>query len=125
MVAVLQCLQRLTSSRFASADMVISPSYAARVFSALTCGDDAVAAEAARLLTRLWAPAAGRVGRGPWQIGRTFTLADDDPRAVNTNDDNLTARAGARCRLRVVGQHCTCQHAHPELFALACCCVSL
>ena len=45
MVAVLQCLQRLTSSRFASADMVISPSYAARIFSALTCGDDAVATE--------------------------------------------------------------------------------
>ncbi len=52
--------------------------------------------QAARLLTRLWAPAAGRVGRGPWQIGRTFTLASDDPRAVNTNDDNLTARAGVR-----------------------------
>ncbi len=103
MVAVLQCLQRLTSSRFASADMVISPSYAARVFSALTCGDDAVAAEAARLLTRLWAPAAGRVGRGPWQIGRTFTLADDDPRAVNTNDDNLTARAGARLSAAILG----------------------
>ena len=45
MVAVLQCLQRLTSSRFASADMVISPLYAARIFSALTCGDDAVATE--------------------------------------------------------------------------------
>ncbi len=45
MVAVLQCLQRLTSSRFASADMVISPSYAARIFSALTSGDDAVATE--------------------------------------------------------------------------------
>ena len=45
MVAVLQCLQRLTSSRFVSADMVISPSYAARIFSALTCGDDAVATE--------------------------------------------------------------------------------
>ena len=106
MVAVLQCLQRLTSSRFASADMVISPSYASRIFSALTCGDDAVAAEAARLLTRLWAPAAGRVGRGPWQIGRTFTLADDDPRAVNTNDDNLTARAG----VSVLG---TCGHDWP------------
>ena len=45
MVAVLQCLQRLTSSRFVSADMVISPSYAARIFSALTCGDDSVATE--------------------------------------------------------------------------------
>lgn len=94
MVAVLQCLQRLTSSRFASADLVVTPNYAARIFAALLCGDDAVATEAARLLTRLWAPAAARTGRGPWQMGRTFTLMDDDPKAVNNNDDNLTARAG-------------------------------
>ena len=96
MVAILQCLQRLTSSRFASADLVVTSSYAARIFAALLCGDDAVATEAARLLTRLWAPAAARTGRGPWQMGRTFTLMDDDPKAVNNNDDNLTARAG-RC----------------------------
>ena len=95
MVAVLQCLQRLSSSRFASAELVVAPSYASRIFAALVCGEDAVATEAARLLTRLWAPAAVRTGRGPWQMGRAFTLVDDDPRAVNSNDDNLTARAGA------------------------------
>lgn len=54
---MLQALQRLSASRFASAEALVSPPAAGRVFAALSCGDDAVAAEAARLLTRLWAPA--------------------------------------------------------------------
>ena len=57
MVAALQALQRLSASRFASAEALVAAPAAGRLFAALACGDDAVAAEAARLLTRLWAPA--------------------------------------------------------------------
>lgn len=57
LTAILQALQRLSNSRFASAEALVSPPAAGRMFAALSCGDDAVAAEAARLLTRLWAPA--------------------------------------------------------------------
>ncbi len=57
MVAALQALQRLSASRFASAEALVAAPAAGRLFAALSCGDDAVAAEAARLLTRLWAPA--------------------------------------------------------------------
>jgi DnaJ homolog subfamily C member 13 len=57
LTAVLQALQRLSNSRFASAEALVSPPAAGRMFAALSCGDDAVAAETARLLTRLWAPA--------------------------------------------------------------------
>lgn len=41
-----------------------------RVFSAVTCGHEHVAAEALRLLTRLWAPASARSGQGPWVLPR-------------------------------------------------------
>lgn len=60
MVAALQALQRLSASRFASAEALVAAPAAGRLFAAMSCGDDAVAAESARLLTRLWAPAVGR-----------------------------------------------------------------
>lgn len=41
-----------------------------RIFAALQCGNDHVAFEAARLLTRLFAPAAARAGAGPWQMSK-------------------------------------------------------
>lgn len=56
-MAVLQALQRLSTSRFASAEALVAPAAVARVFAALSCGDDFVATEAAHFLTRLWAPA--------------------------------------------------------------------
>lgn len=57
LVALLQALQRLSTSRFASAEALVASAAVKRVFGALSCGDAAVAAEAARLLMRLWAPA--------------------------------------------------------------------
>ena len=41
-----------------------------RVFAAMTCGHEHVAAEALRLLARLWAPASARLGQGPWVLPR-------------------------------------------------------
>lgn len=59
MVAILQALQRLSTSPFASAEAEALVACAAGkcVFGALSCGHAAVAAKAARLLMRLWAPA--------------------------------------------------------------------
>ena len=42
-----------------------------RIFAAATCGHEHVAAEALRLLTRLWAPASARSGQGPWVLPRS------------------------------------------------------
>jgi DnaJ family protein C protein 13 len=41
-----------------------------RIFAAVTCGHEHVAAEALRLLTRLWAPGSARSGAGPWVLPR-------------------------------------------------------
>lgn len=49
------------------------PTAPGRVLAAFGCGHDGVAAEAARLLTRLWAPAAARVGAGA-RVSRWFGM---------------------------------------------------
>lgn len=41
-----------------------------RIFAAVACGHEHVAAEALRLLTRLWAPGCARSGAGPWVLPR-------------------------------------------------------
>ena len=64
------------------------------MFGALGCGHDGVAAEAARLLTRLWAPAAARTGAAPWALppppGGGGEAAD--PRTLNSVEDSAAAR---------------------------------
>lgn len=42
-----------------------------RIFAAVACGHEHVAAEALRLLTRLWAPGSARSGQGPWVLPRS------------------------------------------------------
>lgn len=72
----------------------------ARVFAALESGHDQVAAEAARLLTRLWAPAAGRSGSGPWLMPASANgRAATDPATLNTADDNQAAHAAKSAAL--------------------------
>lgn len=76
-VSALQCLQRLTaasvvaSRQAGSAVMGMSQIIGAaggagRIFASLLSGSDHVAAEAARLLLRFFAPRAARAGAGPW-----------------------------------------------------------
>lgn len=68
---------------------------AERIFGALGCGHDGVMAEAARLLTRMWAPAAARTGAGPWQISRSSAASavDSDTAANITYEETMAARA--------------------------------
>lgn len=61
----LQCLQRVSSSPFVATQIVGSSGGSGKIFSALLSGHDHVATEAARLLFRLFSPAAGRIGASP------------------------------------------------------------
>lgn len=63
-VAVLQCLQRLASSPECMDVLLHLPGLAPRLWAALTCGSEPVAAEVAGLFGRLWAPHAARRGAG-------------------------------------------------------------
>ena len=67
---------------------------AARVFAALTCGHEHVAAEAGRLLTRLWAPRAARRGGPTWTLIRAepTALPDVDMSHLNSIEDPVIAK---------------------------------
>lgn len=64
------CLQRHGSGIVAVSQIVGASGGAGRIFAALLSGHDHVAAEAARLLLRFFAPSAARAGAGPWPGGR-------------------------------------------------------
>ncbi len=64
-ILALQCLQRVSSSPFVATQIVGSSGGSGKIFAALLSGHDHVATEAARLLFRLFSPAAGRVGASP------------------------------------------------------------
>ena len=64
-IMALHCLQRLASSPHIAMQIVGGSGGAGRIFSALLSRHDHVATEAARLLLRLFAPAAGRTGAPP------------------------------------------------------------
>ena len=72
-----------------------------RVFAALSCGHDHVSAEAARLLVRLWNPAAAFTGGPTWrQAGRLTPTSSqrENVDAVNTAAELAAARsAKAQC----------------------------
>ena len=63
---MLQALQRLAGSQQVAEVLLNQPGCIGRIFSSYMCGNDHVVLEAARLLTRLWAPSAARVGAGGW-----------------------------------------------------------
>jgi hypothetical protein len=81
-----RCLEerlRAVQSANGAAVAGVSAGSTARLFAALTCGEDHVAAEGLRLLVRLWAPAAARIGRGPWQMGRgDAALLEEEPQVI-------------------------------------------
>ncbi|GIM04041.1 hypothetical protein Vretimale_8678, partial [Volvox reticuliferus] len=103
-IAALQALQRLVSSHTLAEMFLGLPTAVGRVMAAYACGHDGVAAEAARLLTRLWAPAAARAGAAPWSGLRAAPslaslLADpDDPLSgCDPEDLSLARSAKALC----------------------------
>ena len=75
------------------------------MFAALACRHDAMAAEAARLLTRLWAPAAARTGQAPWVLPQPQGGGEAaDPRTLNNLEDSIAARAAKSACLAPPGQ---------------------
>lgn len=95
-VTVLHCLQRLSAQPLLAEAIVSAPGAVGRLFAALSCGHEHVAMEAARTLTRLWAPAAARVGAGPWRVLRGASadgVAELAAEPVNSIDDNTIAKA--------------------------------
>ena len=106
MIAVLQCLQRLSASPVMTPMLLCAPDGIARVFSALLCGHDHVATEAARLLVRLWAPGAGRIGAGPWKLTRAACIDEAEPVTMNSAEDNQNARSAKSICLSPVTLRC-------------------
>lgn len=78
----------------------------ARIFAALEMSHEHIAAEAARLLTRLWAPAAGRSGAGPWTLPSSIAAltATADPATINSADDTQAAHAAKSAALSQLGR---------------------
>lgn len=106
MIAVLQCLQRLSASPVITPTLLCTPDGIARIFSALLCGHDHVATEAARFLTRLWAPSPSRMGLGPWKLTRAGLLEDSDPASTASNEDNQNARSAKSICLAPTSRRC-------------------
>lgn len=65
---------------------------AARVFAALACGHEHVAAEAGRLLTRLWAPRPARRGAPTWTLTKGGQPPEEDGGQLSSAEDSVTAK---------------------------------
>jgi DnaJ family protein C protein 13 len=87
-VHALQALQRLAAAPVLAAQLAGPAGGLGRVFAALACGHDHAAAEAARLLARLFAPAAARAGGVPWRAG-----PGEAPPPAETSEERAAARA--------------------------------
>lgn len=98
-VAVLHCLQRLAGCPLMAETLMAASNFLARIFAALACGQEHVVMESYRLLTRLYAPAAGRQGACPWALPKGWrenserTARGDGWSAENSAHDNIVARA--------------------------------
>ena len=76
-----------------------------RIFAALNSGHEHMVAEAARLLTRIWAPATAGLGVGPWYLPRGgLHASDSDPRPSAPPDAVTGARAAKSACLQPPGR---------------------
>lgn len=98
---ILSCLTRLAAS-LAVAQQVCQGAavFLPKILGMLTARDAGVSSEAARLLTRLWAPGPSRVGAVVWAHPRTAAAEDGGLHAaptgslgLNTPEDAASARA--------------------------------
>ncbi|KAG2494521.1 hypothetical protein HYH03_007288 [Edaphochlamys debaryana] len=102
-IAALQALSRLASHPSLAQTLVTLPTALGRLLAAYGCGHEGVAAEAARLLTRMWAPAAARVGAAPWSglrsggpASASALVADPDDPLSGCGPEDLTLARGAK-----------------------------
>jgi DnaJ family protein C protein 13 len=86
-VGALHCLQRLAAAPQVAMHIVGTSGGSGRIFAALLSRHDHVATEAARLLLRLFAPAAARSGAAPWGGDATA------PAPANSAEERAAARA--------------------------------
>lgn len=104
----------------------------ARIFAALTCGHEHVTAEAARLLTRLWAPRAGRRGAPTWILTKGSRSQEEDGGQLSSMEDPITAKQAKSICLGPAGRcpfafslepasNCSMGHHGNILFALLAC----
>ena len=96
----LQALLRLVVSPAAGAALLAHGAAAPRVFACLDAGSPAAAAAAARLVTRLWAPAASCAGVPPWEPATRGRSAVADAAA----DDGVAAAAAKAVCLGAPGR---------------------
>lgn len=76
----------------------------ARIFFGVSCGQDHVAAEAARLLLRLFMPAAGRAGSPPWNLPKPEGSLAKGEASSNTPEDTAMAQQAKVAALRQPGR---------------------
>ena len=74
-----------------------------RLFFGVSCGQDHVAAEASRLLLRLFAPAAGRSGAPPWDLPKVDS-ASVRGEATNNVEDSAIGQQAKMAALRQPGR---------------------
>ena len=78
---------------------------AARVFAALACGHEHVAAEAGRLLTRLWAPRAARRGGPTWTLVKGSQPQEEDGGQLSSVEDPVSAKQAKGVCLGPAGRY--------------------
>ena len=77
----------------------------ARLFAALTCGHEHVAAEAGRLLTRVWAPRAACRGGPTWTLTKADQPQNEDGGQLSSVDDHVLSKQAKSTCLGPVGRH--------------------
>lgn len=105
-MAVLQCLSRLSSSVHSAGRVASSPLFGTAVFSLVGSSEPAVASEALRLLGRLFAPQAGRVGAVPWSTEEYVTQVRRGESGCGDGGDRVAGEKGERepeCQWMAVG----------------------
>lgn len=77
----------------------------ARIFACLACGHEHVAAEAGRLLTRVWAPRAARRGGPTWTLTKADRPQEEDGGQLSSVEDPVTSKQAKSICLGPTGRY--------------------
>ena len=100
---------RVSSLSASEAGFLYTAGAMQRLFFGVSCGQDHVAAEASRLLLRLFAPAAGRSGAPPWNLPKADgACVRGEP--VNNVEDSAIAQQAKMTALRQPGRSAPVKH---------------
>lgn len=87
-----------------------------RLLAGIKSDHDHIAAECARLITRLWAPVAGRTGCCPWIMPKTNDSISALTESLNSADDNQAAHHAKSSMLKQSGRYAMPDHCVGGLF---------